>query len=77
MNLQDLQKRAEGLDVRDIIKNLKGQHVPVSNTEKLELLDANEDEFKFERKLTDKELSFFKEWLKGKIQNGIKQQLGI
>ena len=77
MNLFEAHERAKDLDVKSILKDLKGEYVPVSKMQKLKLLDTNNDEFTFERDLTDKELSFFREWLLGKIQDGVREQLGI
>lgn len=77
MNLLEAQEKAENLSVKSILENLKGQDVPISNNQKLKLLDVSNDEFTFERDLTDKELSFFREWIKEKIQDGVRNQLGL
>ena len=74
-SLLELKERTDKFNFENMLEELKGCSIPVSNTEKIKLIDVNDKEFTFERDLEEDELNYFREWLKGEMQNYIRKEL--
>ncbi|UTD16562.1 hypothetical protein HER15_14225 [Tenacibaculum mesophilum] len=61
--------------MKNMFKKLKGKFVPISKTDKIKLIDANDKEFTFERDLEEDGVNYFREWLKDEMQKYIRKEL--
>ena len=67
--------RLEKFNMENMFKQLKGKFVPISSTNKIKLIDVNDKEFRFERDIEEDELNYFREWLKGEMQDYTRKEL--